>query len=165
MVFLISPCAFTPAWASTSTAAATAAFASSVVSAGASTPTLGAVSRSRRWRTHTSPLDNTDRSRAATTARSEISEWSTATRILSYIDLAPSPLDPEWETFSLVIFLRADHAERQRPTQGRSGTFVPTGGLAQLVGGARRHRPAWSGRNGDDGAVRVAEHGVHDRAG
>ena len=42
MVFLTSPCAFTPAWASTSTEAATSAFASSVGSFGDQHAGLGA---------------------------------------------------------------------------------------------------------------------------
>ncbi len=87
-VILTSPCAFTPAWVNTSTQAATAAFASPEVSSGGTMPAFPPYSRSRKWSTQTSPLDNTARSRAASTARSEGSEWSTATRILSYMGLS-----------------------------------------------------------------------------
>src|SRR6185437_10158845 len=85
------PCALTPAAVSLSTAVATAALASSAVSSVRTTPVLVAISRSRRCSTHTSPLDSRARSRAAARARSEISEWSIATRILSNIALASQP--------------------------------------------------------------------------
>src|SRR6185437_12238273 len=123
------PCALTPAAVSLSTAVATAALASSAVSSVRTTPVLVAISRSRKCSTHTSPLDSRARSRAASRARSDASEWSTATRILSYIALAS--LD-ETLLFPAQVSYGTNPATRDERAAG-TGTFVTGHGPSHAV--------------------------------
>src|SRR6201996_4419048 len=116
MVFLTMPCDLTPASVKISTEAATSAPASPGVSRGGSAPALPPASNSRRCSTHTSPLDSRAKSRAARTARSETGDWSTATRIFSYMTLIPFLYrrvgDPPAFPFPFLLLYRRNEIRR-----------------------------------------------------